>query len=176
MNHTRSKHHRILAIAPSTRGLGFAVLEGKANLIDWGVKSADGDKNARSVKSVEGMIAFYQPEVLVMEDHSAKGSRRSPRIRELGQQIIIATSSRNIRAKLFSREQVRKAFFADGQGTKHSLAKLLAERFPKELASRLPRKRRPWDSEAHSMDIFEAVALALVFRRKNEKRATFVSD
>jgi len=55
-------------------------------------------------------------------------------------------------------------------GSHASLAKWLAERFPKELASRLPRKRRPWDSEAHSMDIFEAVALALAFRLKNERR------
>jgi len=29
---------RVLAIDPSTRGFGFAVLEGPSRLIDWGVK------------------------------------------------------------------------------------------------------------------------------------------
>jgi hypothetical protein len=54
-------------------------------------------------------------------------------------------------------------FFAEGQGTKHALAEMLAGRFPEELASRLPPKRRPWMSEDYRMDIFDAVALALTF-------------
>jgi len=53
-------------------------------------------------------------------------------------------------------------FFADGQGTKHALAEILAARFPEELGCRLPPKRRPWMSEDYRMDIFDAVALALV--------------
>ena len=168
MNRTHPKQHRILAIAPSTRGFGFAVLEGKETLVDWGVKSANGDKNARSLERLETLIAYYLPEVLIMEDHSAKNSRRSPRIRELGLQIVTAASNRNVRVKLFSRQQVRQVFFADGRGTKHALAEILAKRYPEELASRLPRKRHPWDSEVHSMDIFDAVALALVFWLKKE--------
>jgi hypothetical protein len=39
---------------------------------------------------------------------------------------------------LFSREQVRRVFFADGRGTKHALAEILAKKFPEELGSRLP--------------------------------------
>jgi len=34
------------------------------------------------------------------------------------------------------------------------------------LASRLPPKRRPWMSEDYRMDIFDAVALALILRIK----------
>ena len=45
MKNIRSKHFRILAIAPSSRGFGFAVLEGQEKLVDWGVKSIKGDKN-----------------------------------------------------------------------------------------------------------------------------------
>jgi hypothetical protein len=169
MKHIPLKHYRILAVAPSTRGFGFAVLEGREALVDWGVKSVDGDKNARSLERLEALVACYLPEIIIMEDHSAKGSRRSPRIRELGRQIIAAASKRKIRVALFSQQAVRRTFFADGEGTKHALAEILAKRFPEELDSRLPRKRRPWDSEAHSMDIFEAVALVLVFRLKKEK-------
>jgi hypothetical protein len=65
---------------------------------------------------------------------------------------------------LFSRQQVRRVFFADGQGTKHALAEILAKRFPEELGFRLPPKRRPWMSEDYRMDLFDAVALALMLR------------
>jgi hypothetical protein len=57
-----------------------------------------------------------------------------------------------------------RGFFADGCGTKHALAEIIAERFPKELGFRLPPKRRAWMSEDSRMDIFDAVALALMVR------------
>ena len=170
MSRTHQKPHRILAIAPSTRGFGFAVLDGKETLVDWGVKSVNGNKNAQSLEKVEGLIAYYLPEVIIMEDHSAKNSRRSSRIRELGRQIISAGSNRKIRVRLFSRQRVRRMFFADGEGTKHALAEILAKRFPEELGPRLPPKRRPWTSEDYRMDIFDAVALVLVFRQRKSAR------
>src|ERR1017187_2726613 len=147
MNKIQPKHFRILAIAPSTRGFGFAVLEGQETLVDWGVKTVKGDKNVQSLAKVGKLIAHYQPGALVLEDASAKSSRRSPRIRKLSQQIIKMAEARKMIVKLFSRDQVMKTFIADGQGTKHALAEIIAKRFPEELGSRLPPKRKPWMSE-----------------------------
>jgi len=113
---------------------------------------------------VEELIAHYQPGVMVFEDHSAKDCRRSVRIRTLSKQMIDLATSRTVRIALFSRQQVRRVFFADGQGTKHALAEILAKRFPEELGFRLPPKRRPWMSEDYRMDLFDAVALALMLR------------
>jgi hypothetical protein len=76
----------------------------------------------------------------------------------------------NVTVKLFSREQVRRVFFANGQGTKQAPAEILAKRFPEELGSRLPPKRRPWMSEDYRMDIFDAVSLALTFFIPKTKR------
>lgn len=171
MNLINSDHTRILAVAPSTRGFGFAVLEGAETLVDWGVKSVNGDKNARSLVKVEELIVHYQPGVLVLEDNSAKASRHSTRIRELHQNIIAMAASRNVKVASFSREQVRRVFFAKDQGSKHALAEIIAKRFPEELGFRLPPKRRPWMSEDYRMDIFEAVSLALTFScSKNRAR------
>jgi Holliday junction resolvasome RuvABC endonuclease subunit len=168
------KHARTLAIAPSTRGFGFAVLEEHNTLVDWGVKSVTGDKNSRSIAKMEELIAHYEPAVLVLQDTSTKHSRRAPRIRALSRQILAMAVRCKVSAALFSAEQVRQAFFADGKGTKHALAEILANRFPDELGSRLPPKRRPWMSEDYRMDIFDAVALALVFRLKNVKETARV--
>jgi Holliday junction resolvasome RuvABC endonuclease subunit len=164
MIHTHPKHFRILAIAPSTRGFGFAVLEGQQTLVDWGVKSAAGNKNARCLTKVNEMIAHYRPEAMVLYDCTSKGSRRSARIRALSRQIAALASRQNMRVRLFSNEQVRRSFFEDGKGTKHALAELLAKRFPAELACRLPPARRAWMSEDYRMNIFDAVALAMAFR------------
>lgn len=165
------KYPRILAIAPSTRGFGFALLEGLDTLVDWGVKSVKGDKNARSLAKVDELIAHYQPDVMVLQGTSTKDSRRSPRIRTLSKQIISLAASHKVRVSLFSREQVRQTFFAEDQGTKYALATILADKFPDELGFRLPPKRRPWMSEDSRMGIFDAVALVMVLRVKKPKRS-----
>jgi Holliday junction resolvasome RuvABC endonuclease subunit len=139
-----------------------AVLEGHKELVDWGVKSVEGDKNAGSMEKVEELIAHYNPHVMVLEDTLAKGSRRCARIQALTKRLIALAESRTIKVALFSQKKIRRVFFADGCGTKHALAEIIAERFPEELGFRLPPKRRAWMSEDSRMDIFDAVALALM--------------
>jgi Holliday junction resolvasome RuvABC endonuclease subunit len=164
MNRTQPKHPRILAIGPSTRGFGFAVLEGQKTLVDWGAKSVKGDKNSQCLMKVNEMIGHYQPEVMVLQDHSSEHSRRCSRIRELIQGIAALASSEGIKVALFSDKQIKRMLFAEGKGTKQDLAEILARRFPEELADRLSPKRRAWMSEDYRMCIFDAVALALMPR------------
>jgi Holliday junction resolvasome RuvABC endonuclease subunit len=169
MNNSTQKQVRILAIAPSSRGFGYAVLESPETLVDWGVKSVRGDKNTESLEKVDELILLYQPGVIALED--TKGSRRSARIQILSQIIMALTANRNVRSVLLSRDRVRRVFFSKGQGTKFEVAEILARKFPDELGCRLPRERRPWMSEDYRMDIFDAVSLALTFAYSN-KRAT----
>jgi Holliday junction resolvasome RuvABC endonuclease subunit len=163
---TDRKDRRILSIAPSSCGFGFVVLEGDEIFVDWGVKKVTGNKNAQSLKKAEDLIIQYQPAVLVLENTSANGSRRSLRIRTLTHQIIEMTTTRNVKVKLFSRDQVMKAFITEKKGTKQEVAEIIAQRFPVELGSSLPAKRKLWKSEDSRMTIFDAVALALTFRMK----------
>jgi hypothetical protein len=158
------KYHRILAIAPSWRGFGFAVFEGENTLVDWGVKSVEGEKNKECIKKLGKMMAHYRPDILALEDFDAKGSRRSARIRALGSEIIELVRKDGGSVAQISRDQVMETFFEDGDGTRYAIAGILARRFPEELGSRLPPKRRPWKSEDYRMSIFDAVALALVER------------
>lgn len=166
MNKIAPQYPRILAIAPSTSGFGFALFEGQGTLANWGTKEVRGDKNKGTVTRVEELIARYAPQVVVLEDASAKGSRRAPRIRKLTQKIEKLARKHRIKVALFSRKQVMQAFLPDGQGTKHQIAEVVAERFQDELGSQLPPKRRACDDkENRRMDIFNAVALALLIRR-----------
>lgn len=171
MKRIQTTHTRILAISPGTRGFGYTVLEGQDTLVDWGVKSVTGDKNTRCLVKVEEMIIRYRPDVIVLEDASAKDSRRSTRIRALTKRIVALASSRNLKPALFSRSEVMRAFFTDsGEGTKHALAEKIAKRFPEELGFRLPPRRRPWMSEDSRMTIFDAAALAVALRLSRERK------
>ena len=160
---TRNKSVRVLAIAPLTRGLGYAVMEGPDKLVAHGNKAILRDKNSRALKWVEKFIRLYQPAVLVLPDVNAKDTRRAERIKLLHKKIGALAREHELKVRLISVTRVREQLLGDRQGTKQACAEALAARFPVELASRLPPKRRPWMSEDPRMDIFDAVGLAAVF-------------
>lgn len=173
MTHSQSKQHRILALVPSTKGLGFAVLETPSTLVDWGVKPATGNKNVHSLVSADGLLARYQPTVLVLEDPTAPDVRRAARIRILHARLVAVATRRTVKVKLLTRTRVRRFFLGeDAPGTKQAVAEILATQFPDELGSRLPPKRRLWMSQNYRMDIFDAVALAVAARPKPTRTVT----
>ncbi len=159
----RNQTVRILAIAPLSRGLGYAVMESAHRLVACGNKAVLRDKNVGSLAWVEKFIMFYQPDVLVLPDVHAGDTRRAARIKILHRKIVSSANNHQIKVRLISVTQVRGKLLGDAKGTKFAVAQTLAAKFPVELGSRLPPKRRPWMSEDPRMDIFDAVGLAAVF-------------
>lgn len=136
-------------------------------LVSWAARQLSGDKNAKSRKTVVGvekLIAEYAPQVIVLEDASAKGSLRSQRIRRLTAKLKVLAKKRRVKVALFTRKQVMRAFLPDGKGTRHDLAAAIAERFPGELGPQLPPKRKFYETEDYRIGIFMAAALALTLR------------
>jgi len=167
---TRKNHSvRIISIAPATRGFGYTVMESDKGFVDWGINNITGDKNNRTLERLEELIRYFQPSVFVMEDYSAKSSRRRARIRALGPRITALMKKLEVKVVTFSREQVIQTYFGDKKGTKQEIAKIIAKRFPEELGPILPPKRKPWNSEDYQMRLFDAVGLALVFWLELEK-------
>jgi Holliday junction resolvasome RuvABC endonuclease subunit len=162
MSRVYTKDICVLAIDPSTRGFGFAILEGPNRLIDWGVKETKTDKKKRSLKLIAELIGRYQPNVVVFEDYEGKGSRRCERVQELISGISKLATKRKIKVRSVSRVKVKQAFSESGASNKHEIAVAIANRFP-ELAPRLPRFRKPWMSEDYRMSIFDAVGFAVSF-------------
>jgi len=159
MNQTL-KISRILAVALTGRGFGYTILEGE-QLIRFGNKSIDKDKNAKSLIQIGKMIVRYDPRTLVLSDVTAKRSNRVPRIKALHEEVIALAKQHKLMVIKISADEVRLALLGNEHGTKYEAAQFLAERFPAELASRLPPKRKAWKSEDARMDIFDAVGLAV---------------
>ena len=163
MNQITSKQIRILAIALTARGFGYSVMENNV-MLECGHKEVRGNKNLNSVSKIEKVMKQFLPSVLVLQDVNATGCRRAPRIKTLHRQIIELAESRKIKVSFFSGKKLRIALVGDVKGTKHEMAEMLAQKYPVELAGKLPPKRRPWENEDGRMDIFDAIALAVVFR------------
>jgi hypothetical protein len=126
------------------------------------------DKNAGSLAWVNRFIKFYQPDVLVLPDVTAADTRRVARIKTLHRKIVAWAGKQQLKVRLISVTQLRGKLLGDAKGTKFAVAQTLAEKFPVELGTRLPPKRRPWMSEDPRMDIFDAVGLAAAFWPKEK--------
>ncbi len=153
---------RILAIDPSTRGFGFVVMEGPESLIDWGVKGTRKNKNEHCLHMVAVLIDRYLPDVVVVEDFAARGSRRCQRVQELICRIQKLASEKGIKIREVSPAEVKRTFAETNAATKHQISSAIAARLP-ALVPRLPPYRKPWMCEDYRMSIFDAASFALTF-------------
>lgn len=160
MSHIASRKPIVLSLAPSTRGFGFAVFEGRRTLLDWGVRHIKRDKNQLSVAKARLLIERYQPEEIVLEDYAGPGSWRRPRVRSLIRMFRRVADKDFIEVHAYSRGQIRDCFAPSERPNKYEIAQKIVVALP-ELRSRLPKKRRPWTPENPYMALFDAVALAL---------------
>lgn len=162
MRDSPDPNDRVLAIDPTNRGFGFAILEGPHRLVDWGLAQLREATVPRRLARVAGMIEIYAPDALVIEDWTSSRSRRGARACELLQRVLRLAVSRRVRVFLMTWPNVKQVFAASEPLTKGQLAAILAAHF-EELVERLPPRRKPWMSEDERFGIFDAAALALAY-------------
>jgi hypothetical protein len=154
---------RVLAIAFNTRGFGFAVLDDAVGLIDWGIKKFKPREQEIALNKIKQLIATYAPDTIVLEDLKAAPFRHAYRIHRLSPAVERLAKSFGIGARKLSLAQVKNTFSYEPLGTKHQIARKLAEHFSDELGHLLPPKRVLWKAEHYRMGIFDAAALAVTF-------------
>jgi hypothetical protein len=162
MNQTISNQVRILAVALTARGFGYCVMEGQV-MLECGHKEVCGNKNALSVSKIEKLMNQFLPAVVVLQDVNAANCRRAPRIKALHRQVVGLAEQHKCKVTLFSGKHLRIALLGDAKGTKYEMAETLIQKYPAELAGKMPRKRRAWENEDGRMDMFDAVGLGVLF-------------
>jgi hypothetical protein len=168
MNDSVQETSRILVIHPNVRGFGYVVFEGEKRLIDWGLKIATHDLNARCLGLLEDLINRYTPDLIVIEDRTTKSSRRRQRVKYLLARIVKLSAKREIECRHISRLATRETFAQFGSRSKYQIASTIAKQLP-ELAPWLPRLRKPWMSEDTRISIFAAAAMALTLFAAKDK-------
>lgn len=133
------------------------MIEDRDLLIDWGVVQVWSKNKKELVARVDAYIDRYRPVFFVTERvHKGKSRKRA---REITTLLAGHAALRHLIVITVTREAVRRLFQTTGT-TKFEIALAITKNFP-ELASRLPRKRKPWMSEDERMNLFDAVAFAL---------------
>ena len=158
------EYGRVMGFHPTARGFGWVVFEGPFRPIDWGLVSARKDKNATCLNRLDGLLARYAPEVLVLEAYDRESSRRARRIARLGASVRRAADLRGVETVVYHRAQVREAFAETGARTRREIAEAVAGHL-EAFRHRLPPPRKPWDSEDAREALFAAAALALTYLR-----------
>lgn len=172
----RRKHDLVLAAYPYTRGFAFVLFEGPLAPVDWGVRDARGiNRNERCLRSLVTILYHYQPDALVIQDTSERGTRRAGRIRRLNHVITQVAEVNSIPIFAFSRSQVTRCFAAHGVSTKHGIAETIAKHIP-ALDRYVPPKRKPWKAEDARMGLFDAAALALTFFQSEDADNHLATD
>lgn len=147
---------RLLAIDLTAKGFGFALLDKRLGLLDWGFCSLPAKDDATFIARVSARIDRGRPTALVLENFAPiRGREAAVRRQRLA---IKLTEERKIGLCQVSQKVIQRIL---GPGTKVQIANALAARFP-ELQHRLPRERTRWSTEDERMHIFDALMLAVV--------------
>jgi hypothetical protein len=148
---------RVVAFDPTTRGFAYAIMEGRWNLIDWGMVHVLLRTDSNILSRVKKIIDRTLPDLVVVED--GRGTRRRERARRINKRIAELAKRHNIPVRRVSRSCVREAL--KPAFTKDEIALAVASIFP-ELGPRLPRPRdKSYKTEDERMSIFDAVSFAL---------------
>ena len=154
---TKSPTERVLAIYPTTKGFAYFIAESTDKVIDFGnVSNKDHDK---LVQRFLHFIDIYYIDRIIFE-HFDKVSTRQEKAQNLVKEFKAHTRSKHIKISSYSLSQVRTVFNATGALTKHERAVEVSEIIP-ALASRLPNKRKIFESENLGVFIFDCAAMAL---------------
>lgn len=162
---------RILALEIRRHRVGFAVLEGRKKLLDYGV----GSYTSRSsiLRYLDRIIPTFAPEMIVVRRPQQRNlSDRRATVETL--KVIRATADkRAISIEFVTSDEVKLAFLQDATRNKDGIAAAIAKVFP-ELRWKLPRTRKPWISEGYHMLMFDAVATAITIRVRHERKVIHV--
>lgn len=155
---------RVLALVVHRRKIGYAVLEGPSQLLDWGVAGcmdATGLRRATVPQRLVSVLNFYQPKCVAvrMVNARARGTG-SPQSVELA--VRRECVKRSISVCPVDATTVKKFFAAHSCTTRLQIAQVIGEWYL-ELVWHVPPKRKPWQSDSHAMPIFEAVAVGITF-------------
>ncbi|MEM6819888.1 MAG: hypothetical protein AAF578_13980 [Pseudomonadota bacterium] len=146
-------------------GIGYAIFEDPDTPIDWGTKQPTQDVQELKERSVEALISFYEPDVLVLQQAESMKSRK--RANELIVTLKSLANLKSVAVVQYNWEEVQDTFdILAGVRKKFAIAKKITDWRP-ELTARQPEYRRPWDTKAFAMGMFEAFALAITYYHKN---------
>jgi crossover junction endodeoxyribonuclease RuvC len=157
--------HRILAIDPGTRNLGYALLAGD-DLLYQGVKVIKKQSSPHETlnacrKTVLSLIKHLNPTVLALEKTFIGQTRRTALLNVFGDEIKAIARRKELTLVAYAPSTIKKLISGNGWADKREVANAVLLHYP-ELKPYLGSDRQ-WKTLYHA-NMFDAVALAIVAR------------
>lgn len=147
---------RILGLASTTRGFGFAVTEGPRRMVTWGLRRTPA-QGAGVIKALDEILRRSRPLFVAFDDEAAGKKRRRGRLFK----DVVAKACDVHGIMILSIESGRtKALAGVPRPTKRDIGQALILLFP-EVANKLPPRRKAWQSEDDRIGMFMALAAAV---------------
>jgi len=155
----------VVALTPTSRGLGYVVLDTPGTPLDWGVKCPYISKRRSYTAALKALVAMYKPDMIVLPDVSCSPSRK--KAVSLLEQLAEQANKESVPVVRYTTHDVKNVFSQFGSTTKFGVARTISHWLP-DFHPHPPRYRHPWMSEQPSMAIFDALALALTYYYLND--------
>lgn len=155
---------RILALEVRPTVTGFAVLD-VFSLLDSGRcthRAAAAVLPQTAGARISALLEQHRPSFVVARWRIVRATEARNRIGVIFRVVRREAKKANVAFQIVGSDVVDRFFASQGCESKEERAQVIARLFP-ELSWKLPRKRRPWNSEDHRMAIFDAAATALTF-------------
>ena len=155
----------ILGLFPSNTGVGYAVFESVADIIDSGVLVTSLHDPKKMLSRVVDTLEYYSPKLVVLRVPRTN-SKTSKRTIELIRQIETEAEQLGLQVEYISRRQIKDVFKNIGVN-KYEIAKEIREHLKLQWY-RLPKPRKIGMKEDCTMPRYDAMALVLTFYFLNE--------
>lgn len=161
-NNKDKRNHPVLAIYPNFRGFAYAVMNDALTLCEAQIITVRPLCNDRCLKSVKDIIEYFEPVVVVLENHEHPSSHKAKRIKNLIDDIVGYAKENEIPTHAYSRTDIRFAFSNFDAHTKHEIATVISQNIP-QLKRKLMPPRKAYESERYTAVLFDAVSLGITY-------------
>lgn len=151
------EQQRVLAFFVQPWRFGYAVLEGRENLLDWGSKRfLKGPTAVRIPIGVKlaRLLSKWKPDVIVLKTSQMGGAARKTNLIETQARFL------GIPVHFVHSRALNDAF--PSLANRHERAKSISASIP-QLVGWLPKKPKTWQSEPYQMSVFDAVAVGIAY-------------
>lgn len=164
---------RILGLDVRARRIGYAAFESPTRLVDFGVTRFKSVEAA--TMRIASLLLTIQPGTLILRKLALTSSRNCPGTMAIQRLTRRLARRSSIGVAFISNRQLWQCFNAKGASTRYQIASFLSQEFP-ALAWRLPRPRKPWESEYRNMSIFDAAAVGMTYLELGVRKAKTKRD
>lgn len=145
---------RVIGITSTSHGFAYAVLEGPTRLVDWGVYRLHSGHDA-VISAFDRALVKNRPLFVALD------RILSARKRLRGRLFVEAVERAALARRIMILDTDSRKATGEEKPTRWRIAAEMARRFP-EVAHKLPKPRKPWQSEDDRMGLFLALAAGAV--------------